>query len=237
MSILTCLIIDDEKYAREGLAEYVDKIPFLSLQGLCKSALEAQAKLNQQAVDVLFLDIQMPDLSGLAWVKSIPHTPFVIFTTAYREYALEGYEVDALDFLVKPISFQRFFKACNKALEMKKLMMVEPEEKEEIFIKADGQFLKILLKDITFLEASGDYIYIHTHQKRFLALLTLKQIELDLPDAQFLRVHRSYIINRNFVNAIEGNMLLIGEHKIPISRSLHDEVYDALMKGKLWKKR
>lgn len=234
---LRCLVIDDEKHAREGIAQYVQRVASLELAGQCKSAIEANEFLQKQAVDLLLLDIQMPDLTGIEWLESLSNPPKVIFTTAYREHALEGFELNAVDYLVKPISFQRFLKACNKVIQAVATPTPQSELSEDyIFIKVDNQIVKIFLKDILYIEAAGDYIFIYTLEQRFMTLLSLKQVEEDLADKAFIRVHRSFLVHKPYVDAIEGNLLKIREKKIPVSRNYYEKTYEAIVGEKLWKK-
>ena len=238
---ITCLVIDDEPVARKGIAGYVNQTPFLELRGTCKSALEAIEVLQDQPVDLLFLDIQMPDLTGTELVRSLENPPAVIFTTAYRDYAIEGFELNALDYLVKPISFQRFLKSANKALahfEMAQRPIIESSEPESdhFFIKSDGRFIKIKLEDVLYFESEKDYVFIYTKQKRFLNLISLKQLEKELPANKFQRVHRSFLVALDKVDSMEGHKLIIGDKEIPVSRSQQEAIYNKLIAGKLWKR-
>ncbi|RMG84216.1 MAG: DNA-binding response regulator [Bacteroidetes bacterium] len=239
---LNCLVIDDEPVARKGIASYVEQTPFLKLVGTCKSALEANDRLAEENVDLLFLDIQMPDLTGIDFIKSLNDPPAFIFTTAYRDYAIEGFELDAVDYLIKPISFQRFLKAANKARQFFE-MRRQPDPKTtppatpgHFFIKSDGQYIKINLDEVLYFESERDYIFIHTEEKRYLTLLSLKQLEKELPADRFLRVHRSFIVAMNRVELLEGHSLKIGKRQIPVSRSMQETVYKKLVEGKLWKR-
>lgn len=240
---IKCLVIDDEPVARKGIAGYVEQTPFLELFATCKSALEANEILQEEAIDLLFLDIEMPDLTGIEFMRSLNDPPSVIFTTAYRDYATEGFELDALDYLVKPISFQRFLKAANKARNHFEAQQSQPLTKSDsgevldhFFIKSDGQYIKIKLDEVLFFESDRDYIFIHTEKKRYMTLLSLKQLEKDLPTDQFIRVHRSFIIAIKRVDLLEGNQVKIGDRKIPISRGLQEGVFNKLIEGKLWKR-
>lgn len=238
---LSCLVIDDEPVARKGIAGYVGQIPFLSLKGSCKSAIEASDILHRQPIDLLFLDIQMPDITGIEFMRSLEHPPAVIFTTAYRDYAIEGFEMNALDYLVKPISFQRFLKAANKALsyfEMQRAQVPVEQAVESgyFFIKSDGQFIKIRLDDVLYFESEKDYLFIHTTQKRYITLLSLKQLEKELSPDKFLRVHRSFIVSLDKVELMEGHRLVIKDKKIPVSRSLQEAIFNRLIGGRLWKR-
>lgn len=239
--MIKALVIDDEPVARKGIASYVEQTPFLQLAGTAKSALEANDFLRENEVDLLFLDIEMPDLTGVEFMRSLKNPPAVIFTTAYRDYATEGFELDAVDYLVKPISMQRFLKAANKALTLfeNQQPAIAPSEnktKDHFFIKSDGQYIKIKLEDVLFFESERDYIFIHTLQKRYMTLLTLKQLEQELPKEKFIRVHRSFIISLDKVDSLEGNLIYIKDKRIPVSRAMQDSVFKLLVEGKLWKR-
>ena len=238
---IKCLVVDDEKLARELIAEYIQKVPDLELVESCPTAISAQSVLRKEAIDLLFLDIQMPDLTGIEFIESLKNPPAFIFTTAYRDYATEGFELDALDYLIKPISFQRFLKAANKArthFELKNQMSQKTETAEagHFFIKSDGQYIKIQLDDVLYFESERDYIFIFTKQKRYLTLLSLKQLEKELPPEKFIRVHRSFIVAVDQVEMMDGNQLKIRDRQIPVSRSMQEKVYKTLIEGKLWKR-
>ena len=234
---LNCLVIDDEPIAREGIEGFVEKVDFLELQGSLPHALNASKVLRQNPVDLIYLDIQMPDLTGLEFLRSLPHPPMVIFTTAHRKYAVEGFELDAVDYLMKPISFERFLKASNKALELFS-SRVSPEEADEsyFFIKSDKQYIKIEYADICYVESAKDYVFIHTKEEKHLALLSLKQLEARLPSPQFIRVHRSYLVGISHIDVIQGNRIFISGQEIPISRNLQEEVFKRLVEDKLWRR-
>ena len=239
---LSCLVVDDEPVARKGIAGYVEQIPFLQLTGTCKGALEANDFLRKNPVDLIFLDIQMPDLTGTDFIRSLENPPAVLFTTAYREYAIEGFELNALDYLVKPISFQRFLKSANKALthfEMTRrptAAFIEEKELDHFFIKSDGQFIKIMLDDVLYFESEKDYVFIYTKKKRYLNLISLKQLEKELPGEKFIRVHRSFIVAIDKVELMDGHKLIIQGKEIPVSRSSQEMIYNRLIEGKLWKR-
>lgn len=236
---LNCVVTDDERTAREGIASYVNQIPYLSLAGKCRSAIELDAALLQEKADLVLLDINMPGISGLDWLKHTQKPPLVIFTTAHREYALDGFELNVVDYLLKPISFVRFSQAIHKAYQLFQSGAPAPhklkDEDRYIFIKEDSQVIKIYLRDILYFEAAVDYIYIHTAEKRYMTLFSMKQVEQEVKGEHFLRIHRSFIINTHKVKMIEGRMVLIGNSKLPISRNLYQEVYDTLVSKNLWK--
>ena len=231
---LKCLIIDDEPIAREGLIAYVEKLDFLELVGSLSHALEATDFMMKQEVDLLYLDIEMPDLSGLEFLRSLKEIPMVIFTTAHRKFAVEGFELDAIDYLMKPISFERFLKASRKALQ--NWNQVPDSGDAFFFIKSDKQYIKIRFDEVKIIESAKDYVFIYTSEERHLALLSLKQIEEKLPMESFIRVHRSYIVSIDAIDRIEGNRIWVGEKEIPISRNFQDIVFEKLINNRLWKR-
>jgi len=238
---LNCIIIDDEPLARKGMKEYITDIEFLHLAGEFDNPLKATGMISSGEVHLLFLDIQMPKITGIDFFKTLHHAPPVIFTTAYPQYALDGFELNALDYLVKPISFDRFFKAVLKAKEY-----YEVREKNNsdtavasggyFFIKADNKLIKILFDDILFAEALQNYVVIHTKDKKYISYLTFKSLEEYLPVDQFIKTHKSYIISAGKIESIEGNNIRIGSHDLPISRNMKEEVMEKLLKGKFLKR-
>ena len=242
MTLIKCLIVDDEPLAREGLASYAENVPFLQIIGLCNHAMEASKYMNEQQVDLLFLDINMPQLSGMDFLKSLPNPPMVVFTTAYREFAIESYELDTLDYLVKPISFKRFLKAANKAKDFYEMKLpteddaMNQSDQNYFFIKEDGRLLKISFDDILYVEGLKDYVFIHTKTARHIVLVSLKTAENQLPNTQFMRVHRSFIVALDKVEGMDGNQLIIQDKLLPVSRALKDEVFDKVIGNKLWKR-
>ncbi|CAG4999985.1 Sensory transduction protein LytR [Dyadobacter sp. CECT 9275] len=248
MKNISCLIVDDEVLARRLLADYVNKIPSLHLAGTCASALEAQVVLQQRQVDLLFLDIQMPDLTGISFLQSLSSRPVTIFTTAYTEYAIKGFELSVLDYLVKPISFERFFQAVSKAAEYisytstarKDTESSEPQLQEKsletnyLFVKADYKIHKIHYMEIDYIEAYGEYIRIHTDRGKILTLVALGKMEETLPRSQFIRVHRSYIINFAKIDTIQGNMIFVKGNEVPLSKSYREEFMRLINKDELF---
>lgn len=234
---MNCLIIDDEPIAREGLCEYAERIAFLQVVGTCHSAMEASARMREHQVDLMFLDIQMPEMNGLEFARSLQTRPLLVFTTAFRNFGPEGFDLDAVDYLVKPIAFERFLRAANKARERHEQgqAVLGDVRDNYVFVKIDGKFVKIHFAEILYFESDRDYVYIHTPGKRYMALLSLKNIEPSLP-AQFVKTHRSFIVNRDHIAAIDGNSVKIGDRQLPISRGLHDEVYRRLMDGRVWRR-
>lgn len=236
---INCVIIDDEPLARKGLKEYITDVDFLNLVGEFDSPLKATELLSSGNVHLLFLDIQMPKITGLDFFKSLQQPPPVIFTTAYPQYALEGFEVNALDYLVKPISFERFLKAVLKGKEYHEVRETNAKESDAsnyFFIKADNKLVKILFEDILYVEALQNYVLIHTNEKKYMTYLTFKSVEDYLPKEDFLKVHKSYIVSVSKVDSIEGNDILIGKQHIPISRSQKEDVLEKLLKNKFLKR-
>src|SRR5580765_3065934 len=239
---INCLVIDDEPLACKGLAEYVHDVDFLQLAGVYEDALKAHTAMDTNKIDLIFLDIQMPRISGLDFLKTLQHPPLVILTTAYPQYALEGYELNVLDYLVKPISFPRFLKAVMKAkeqIELKHREQVPAEagaNEDYIFIKADNRLVKIFFKNIFYVEALQNYVCIHTTDKKYITYLTFKSIEENLPHELFLKVHKSYIVQLAKVDAVDGNELQVGQFRIPISRNNKEEVMQKLVADKFLKR-
>lgn len=238
---INCVIIDDEPLARKGLKEYIADVDFLDLVGEFDSPLAATDLLSKGEVQLLFLDIQMPKITGLEFFRSLNNPPPVIFTTAYPQYALDGFEVNALDYLVKPISFERFLKATLRAKEFYEVREKNNEKANEqtadyFFIKADNRLVKIEYADILFAEALQNYVVIHTSEKKYITYLTFKAVEDYLPSSLFIKTHKSYIVAASKIESIEGNDIRIGQHHIPISRNLKDEVMEKLLKGKFLKR-
>jgi DNA-binding LytR/AlgR family response regulator len=228
------VITDDEPVARKGLQGYVEKIDFLELVGICEDAIQLNSILKQQPVQLLFLDIEMPYLSGIEFLKNHPDPPKVIFTTAYEQYALKGYELDVLDYLLKPISFDRFLKAANKAYDW---FLPKPTAGQDyIFVKANSKLEKIDLADILFAEAMENYVAIYTAQQKIIASTTLKGLQEKLPSSSFVQCHKSYIINMQAVRSIEGNLVNIDKYQVPISKYQKEEVMEKMVNSKLLKK-
>jgi two-component system, LytTR family, response regulator LytT len=221
--MIRCLAIDDEPLALKQIADYIRKTPFLELAGLCESALQASALLEKNVVDLMFVDINMPDLSGMDFVKSLESPPMIIFVTAYGEHALEGFRVDAIDYLLKPISYADFLKSANKARTWYEAQTRKPAEvssnKDFLFIKSEYKILRINFDDIKYIEAMSEYIRIHLiSSKPVMTQLSMKGIEEKLPEDRFMRVHRSYIINLSKISVIERNRIVFdGSTYIPVS--------------------
>jgi DNA-binding LytR/AlgR family response regulator len=223
---ITCIITDDEPMARKGLQGYVEKIGFLELAGLCEDALQLNILLKQQPVDLLFLDIEMPYITGIDFLVNTLQPPKVIFTTAYEQYAIRGYELDVLDYLLKPISFERFLKASNKAFDYFQPLPVA--EQTYLFIKTESRLEKIYFQDILLAEAMENYVAIYTVHKKLITHSTLKGLQESLPAATFIQPHKSYLVNMNAIGAVEGNILHVGKYQVPISKYQKEEVMERI---------
>lgn len=240
---IKCIIIDDEPLARKGLKEYIADVDFLQLLGEFENPLKATQVLGTGTVQLVFLDIQMPKISGLEFLKSLKHAPPVIFTTAFPQYALDGFELNALDYLVKPVSFDRFLKAVMRVKEyyevrQKNAATVDDNSpsSDYFFIKADNKLVKLNYDEILFVEALQNYVTIQTIDRKYITYLTFKSVEEYLPSDKFIKIHKSYIVAASKIDTIEGNDIRVGIHHLPISRNLKDEVMEKLLKGKFLKR-
>ena len=230
---IKCVITDDEPTACEGLRRYVEKVDFLTLMAVCEDAMQLNTFLQAQQPDLLFLDIEMPYLSGLELLASLAHPPRVIITSAYEQYALKGYELDVTDYLLKPISFERFLKAVNKVHNL--LQQEERLEKttEFIFVRSDRQMHKVFLKDILIVEGLENYVCIYTENSKLLVRSTMKRMVEVLPNEIFLQVHKSYLINQEKIDMIDGNQIVVGQHTIPVARNFREEVFARIIRNTL----
>lgn len=219
--MINCIVVDDEPIARKGLLEHIKQISFLNAVGECKSPVEANALLQQKKVDLVYLDIQMPKMTGIDFLKNNPLLPPVIFITAYSEYAIEGYELDVLDYLLKPVSFNRFYKSAIKAKEFIDLKAANKQvEKEDyFFIRCNQKIEKIFINDIIYIEGMSNYIIIHTTPKKYIAYLTFKGIEEQLPAHLFVRIHRSYLIAVNTIVSVNSEEVVLNSITLPVSKS------------------
>ncbi len=224
--MIKCLVIDDEPIARKGIIEHIEQVDFLSVVAECKNGVEAASLLKTESIDLIFLDIQMPQLNGIDFLKSLSNPPLVIFTTAYPQYAIEGFELEVLDYLLKPISFSRFFKAALKAQEFlqKKSPTVINANTDFFFIKVNQKLEKITTAEIKYIESMSNYVVIHTALRKYVAYLTFKGIEEKLPGDLFFRIHKSYIVNVQAVDAIDSNEILMGTLKLPLGKSYRDDI-------------
>ena len=225
MDKIKCLIVDDEPIAREGLEEHVEQIEFLKLTASCKNAIEATNWMQKTTIDLIFLDIQMPKVTGIEFIKNLKNPPLTVFTTAYPEYAIESYELDIVDYLLKPISFPRFLKAALKAKEILSQNETQTTKNEEFFfVKCSQKIEKIIVREITYVESMSNYVIIHTMDKKYMTYLTFKSVEDQLPSDQFIRIHRSYMVALKAIKTIEGSDLIIDGATLPISKNFKDEV-------------
>ncbi len=213
---IKCLAIDDEPLALEQISSYIDKTPFLQKIAICQSTFEAKGYLSENEIDLMFVDINMPDMNGMEFVKSLTKKPQVIFTTAYSEYAFEGFQVDALDYILKPVSYDVFLKAANKAKTWFELHQKQQETiqttQDSLFVKSEYKLVRIMLSDIQYIESANEYIQIHLiNAKPVTTLIRLKVIEEQLPKEKFMRVHRSFIVNLDQVKVIERNRIVFDQ--------------------------
>jgi DNA-binding LytR/AlgR family response regulator len=228
--MINCLVVDDEPIARKGILEHIRQIDFLFPVAECKSALEASMWLQKKNIDLIFLDIQMPKLTGVDFMKNCPILPAVIFTTAYPEYAIEGYELDVLDYLLKPISFNRFLKSALKAQEYLGLRTRHEvsASQEFFFIKCNQKIEKIKMNDVLYIEGMSNYVIVHTLQRKYISYLTSKSIEEQLPHNLFVRIHKSFLVAVNSIESIDGNEVKVGNFTLPISKSYKDDVMNRI---------
>ena len=239
---LNCLIVDDEPMARKVLEEYIGDIDFLQLAGKAENSIKATSILNNNKIDLMFLDINMPRMSGLEFLKNNASHPMTILTTAYTEYAIEGFELDVLDYLVKPFSAERFLKACAKAKEYFELknkpaeIIQSTEASNYFFVKCDGKIEKLMYNELIYIEAMMNYVVLHAEDRKLIVYLTIKGMMEQLPSNIFLKIHKSTIVNTNKIRSIEGNILDIGKAKVSISQNMQDEVMKEILKGKFIKR-
>ncbi|MEM1216912.1 MAG: LytTR family DNA-binding domain-containing protein [Bacteroidota bacterium] len=241
---MKCLIIDDEPLAREGLAQYASEIDFLQLAGTAAHPLDALPLLEQEKPDLLFLDIEMPKLSGLNFLRSLRTPPLVIITTAYPQYAIESFELEVLDYLLKPITFERFLKSCLRARRRLQEQEEEPasaslsppelaEIPDHFFIKADGKIERIDVAEFYYAEAMQNYIQLHTARGRFTTLLSLRELSESVLHPHLMRVHKSFLVHLGQVSTVDGRQLVLQDRRIPVSRTKWNEVERRLLGGQL----
>ena len=234
---LKCIIIDDEPIARKVLQEFVEEIDFLELAGQAENPLKAMSLLNDNDIDIIFLDINMPKINGIDFLKNSKTTASIIMTTAYAEYAVSAYDLDVSDYLVKPIAFDRFLKACNKAKEIKELKKSRAaatnKTNDHFFIKCNNQIEKVFYADLIYAEAMLNYVMLYTTLKKMMVYVTIKGLEEQLPADIFIKVHKSFIVNKTKIKSIDGNILDIGNEKITISQNLREKVIDEIVKDKM----
>ena len=228
--MIKCIVVDDEPLAQKGLTEYIRDIPTLHLVAVCDNAVQAYEYIKNKQADLVFLDIEMPDITGIDLLKSLADKPAVIFTTAYQQYALQGYELDVIDYLVKPISFERFSKAVNKAVEFiqAKIKTGVEEERGYFFVKVNYTIEKIFYEDVLYIEALQNYIAIHLAERKIISYMTISNMMKQLPSSQFLRIHKSYIVSLQKIDSIIGNKITIGSSSLPVSRNIKDALLHAI---------
>ncbi len=236
---LKCIIIDDEPVARKVLQEFIEDMDYLTLIGQAENPLKAMSLLNDNNIDIIFLDINMPKLNGIEFLKTSKLKANIIMTTAYAEHAVDAFGLEVLDYLVKPIAFDRFLKACNRAKEIAKSVdfrSVTQNTADHFFIKCNNQIEKVLYSDLAYAEAMLNYVMLHTDSKKMMVYVTIKSLEEQLPSDIFIKVHKSFIVNINKIKSIEGNILDIGSKKITISQNLREKVINKIVKDKMIKR-
>ena len=238
------VVVDDEPLAREGIANYVKEFDFLTLVACCENPIQLMKVLDEQTVDLIFLDIQMPKMHGIDFLKITTHRPMVILITAFSNYALEGFQLDVMDYLLKPVTFDRFFKSVNKAKDYFQLVIKsgqtiiarEESNTNYFFIKCGSKYERIQFEEILYVEGLENYVTIYTEKEKHITLLNLKTLENNLESHAFLRVHKSYLVSVSKIDSIEGNEIFIKSHRIPISRTYKEQVNLQVLKNKLWAK-
>lgn len=233
---IRCLVIDDERLARDYLKNYISKVPELELVGDFNSPLKATELIKSGNIDLLFIDIQMPDITGVDFVKSLSKKPEVIFTTAYQEYALEGFNLSAVDYLLKPFSFERFYQAVNKVVDKLRSKHFEDENETSplqsqtsytenyLTIRADRKFYKVNFDDLSYIEGQKAYVTFHAKGKKITALASLRELEEALPENQFIRIHKSFIVAIREISSLEGNLIEVDNTRLPVGKTYKEEV-------------
>lgn len=240
---LKCIIIDDEPIARKLLQEYIEETDFLTLVGSAENPLKAAGLISEFEPDLIFLDVNMPKMNGFQFLKSTPNLPMVIMTTAYGQYALDGFEMAVVDYLVKPFSLERFLKAAQKALELKKLkagatgkVSKTEEEQDHFFVKCNGRLEKVFYNELIYVEAMANYVTLYTVNNKLIVYLTIKGLSEKLPADNFIQVHKGYIVNIDKIKAIEGNMLHVENAKITVGASYQNILADKVLKDRYFKR-
>lgn len=235
---MNCIIVDDEPLAREAIELLVKDIDYLTLAGTFNNASAAARYMEQNTVDLIFLDIQMPGITGIEFAKTISRRTLIVFTTAYSEYALDSYEVDAIDYLIKPVEPERFRKAADKALAYSSLLMqdekenIEPAADDYFFVKSDRKYYKVNFEDILFVEGLKDYVILQLEEQRIITRMNLKAMNELLPKSLFLRVNKSYIVNTAHIEAFDNNDIFIKTHEIAIGNSYRDSFFEEFVMRK-----
>ncbi|PWT70713.1 MAG: DNA-binding response regulator [Bacteroidetes bacterium] len=238
MTRIKCLIVDDERMARNLLEEYVLDTPFLELAGKAENSLKAISIMKEIEPGLIFLDIEMPKMNGLNFIRNLVQPPLIILTTAYTTHTIDAFELGVVDYLVKPFSFERFLKAANRAWDsyQAKSNSIPTVHEDFIFVKSDGNLEKVFLHDILYIEAMQNYIMIHTEKKKLLSYLTLKIMEEELPSDNFIKIHKSIIVNQNKIDSIRGHQIQIGNKQVFISQNQYEEVIKKLISDRLIKR-
>lgn len=239
MNTMRCIVVDDEPLARRGMLEYIGNVQFLQVVGVFEDAKQVQTMLQELETDLIFLDIEMPKLSGIDFTLSLKEPPLIIFTTAYPDYALKGYELNIVDYLVKPISFERFLKAVGKAQEIfsaRQAAQSSTASNDYFFVKENGRYIRIFYKEVLYVEALQNYAAIYLGDRKVISYITLSILEKQFPANQFLRVHKSFIISLSAVDGIEGNLAMIGDKRIPVSRNTKEILLQKVLEHKLLKR-
>jgi len=226
---MKCLVVDDEPIAREGIIDHIHKLDFLEVAGECSSAIEAADFLKHNTIDLMFLDIQMPHLTGLEFLESMKNKPLTVLTTAYSEYALEAFRLQVVDYLLKPITFQRFFQAALKAREQFNLRSNNEDLNTGMYVRQGDSFVKIACTDILYVESMQNYLKLHFKDKVLTIHQTMVSLEDILPKESFFRIHKSFLVNVNHINLINGGRIFIKDKELPISRQRKDELLNAVV--------
>ncbi|MET0462161.1 MAG: LytTR family DNA-binding domain-containing protein [Chitinophagaceae bacterium] len=232
-TLIRCLVVDDEPPAREIIRRYIEQVPGLAFSGECGNAIQAFTFLQKNSVDLIFLDIRLPQLNGNDFLKTLKFPPKVIFTTAFAEYALEGYELDIVDYLLKPIQFDRFLKAVDKAFQLSqtKAEPATPEEKKDdsfVYFRADRKMIKVMLRDILYIESMKDYIKVITGKETIITKQSISSVEAMLPEREFIRIHRSYIVSLAHIKSFTSEIIEIEKAELPIGKLYRNEVLKTL---------
>jgi DNA-binding LytR/AlgR family response regulator len=233
---INCIIIDDEPSGRKVIEEYISETPFLELIGKAEDPLKAFSLIAKNQIDLIFLDIQMPKINGIDFLKSLKDPPMVIITTAFSEYALQGFELDVIDYLLKPISLDRFQRATNKARDFYTMQYKNDKPKDYFFVKSNNKFERIAFNELLFIEAANNYIILQTTEKRLITYLTFKGMEEILPEDEFIKVHKSFIVSLSKIENLDSEEIKIGKFIIPISRSFKDSVLEKVVSRNLIKR-
>ena len=234
--MLHCVLADDEALARRLLTDFIAKVPSLQLTAACSNALEVQQLLTEQSIDLLFLDIQMPDLTGIDFLRSLKNPPLTILTTAYAQHALEGYQLNVIDYLLKPFPFERFFKAVSRAIELHSAptaATLPAESPNYLFVKSGFELVKVDYNDILFIEAMSEYACIYTPKQKIMTLVSLQKCAEWLPSDRFVRIHRSYIVALDHIERVQNNHVRIGAHELSIGKSYKNHFLEVIG-GRVW---